>query len=92
MPFGTIQGSDDGMAKIRDPVVAVVRWVKSRSPREKTVLGAFGGFLVSRARGLIFGYTGNLTWFIVWQLVPIGGVVQDVIWLIFAASGHTLSL
>eukprot|EP00798_Chlamydomonas_sp_ICE-L_P024020 gene24020-9595_t len=38
-------GSDDGMSKVRDPIVAVIRWVKSRSPREKTLLGAIGGFI-----------------------------------------------
>jgi hypothetical protein len=42
-----IAGSDDTIGKVRDPLVAVVRWVKSRSPREKLYLGALGAFLVS---------------------------------------------
>jgi hypothetical protein len=40
-------GSDDGaITKVRDPLVAVVRWVKARSPKEKTYLGAAAAFVV----------------------------------------------
>ncbi len=42
-------GSDDGGARIKDPLVAVIRWLKSRSPREKTILGCIAGVLVSQA-------------------------------------------
>ncbi|KAG1652979.1 hypothetical protein FOA52_013782 [Chlamydomonas sp. UWO 241] len=33
-------GSDDTLGKVKDPLVAVIRWVKSRSSREKVVMGA----------------------------------------------------
>lgn len=42
-------GSDNDsgkMGKVRDPLVALVRWVKSRTTREKLYLGILGGFLV----------------------------------------------
>jgi hypothetical protein len=43
-------GSDDGaLTKVRDPVVAVVRWIKARSPKEKTYLGIAGAFVVGHA-------------------------------------------
>mmetsp|Transcript_6274 Transcript_6274/g.13783 ORF Transcript_6274/g.13783 Transcript_6274/m.13783 type:complete len:280 (-) Transcript_6274:393-1232(-) len=38
-------GSDDTLGKVKDPLVAVVRWVKTRSPREKALLGALAGVL-----------------------------------------------
>lgn len=34
-----LAGSDDGISKVKDPIVAIVRWIKSRSSREKTYLG-----------------------------------------------------
>ncbi|GFH12372.1 uncharacterized protein HaLaN_08042 [Haematococcus lacustris] len=39
-------GSDDTLGKVRDPIVAVVRWIKTRSVREKTIMGCLLGILV----------------------------------------------
>lgn len=33
---------------VKDPLVAVVRWVKTRSQKEKLILGGIGAFLVRR--------------------------------------------
>ncbi len=41
-------GSDDAIGKVRDPLVAVVRWAKSRSAKEKMYLMAAGAFLVGQ--------------------------------------------
>jgi hypothetical protein len=40
-------GSEDGLSKVRDPLVALVRWIKSRSPKEKAYLLGMAGILVS---------------------------------------------
>lgn len=41
-------GSDDTISgRVKDPVVTLVRWVKSRTPRVKTFLGSIAGLLVS---------------------------------------------
>lgn len=42
-----LAGSDDGISKVKDPIVAIVRWIKSRSSREKTYLGGLAAFVVS---------------------------------------------
>lgn len=34
------------LGKVKDPVVRVVKWIKSRSPREKSIMGCLGGLLV----------------------------------------------
>lgn len=39
-------GSDDTLSKVKDPVLAVIRWVKSRSSRDKFILGCLGGILL----------------------------------------------
>ncbi len=39
-------GTDDTLGKVKDPLVAFIRWVKSRSPREKVAMGAALGVLV----------------------------------------------
>ena len=40
-------GSDDGVGKaVKDPLVAVVRWFKARSQKEKTLLGCVEGVLL----------------------------------------------
>ncbi|KAG2482328.1 hypothetical protein HYH03_018737 [Edaphochlamys debaryana] len=39
-------GSDDTLGKVKDPLVAVVQWVKSRPPRTKTGLGVLGALLL----------------------------------------------
>lgn len=36
-------GSDDTLSKVKDPVLAIVRWIKSRSAREKLILGCVAG-------------------------------------------------
>ncbi|MEW5306124.1 MAG: hypothetical protein WDW38_003279 [Sanguina aurantia] len=38
-------GSDDTMSRVKDPLVTLVRWVKSRSPRVKTSLTSIAGLL-----------------------------------------------
>lgn len=41
-------GDDDNkLAKVRDPLLAVSRWIKLRSPKEKMGLGALAGVVVS---------------------------------------------
>lgn len=35
------------LGKVKDPVVRVIKWIKSRSPREKGMMGCLGGLLVS---------------------------------------------
>ena len=50
---GAGRGGDDPdnkLAKVRDPLLAVSRWIKLRSPREKTALGALAGIVVSPGR------------------------------------------
>ena len=34
------------LGKVKDPVVRVIKWIKSRSPREKGIMGCLGGLLV----------------------------------------------
>ena len=41
-------GKDDKLAKVKDPLLATVRWLKRRSPREKLILSGAGAILVSR--------------------------------------------
>jgi hypothetical protein len=38
---------DDKQAKVRDPMVVVIRWFQSRTPRERLILGGLGAFVVS---------------------------------------------
>jgi ER lumen protein retaining receptor len=40
-------GSDDTLGKVKDPVVAIIKWVKSRSSREKLMMGVAAGMLVN---------------------------------------------
>ena len=43
-------GSDEKLLKpVKDPILAGVRWVKSRKPQEKTALGVGAGLLVRRS-------------------------------------------
>jgi ER lumen protein retaining receptor len=39
---------DDKQLKVRDPLVVVIRWFQSRSPRERLILGGLGAFIVIR--------------------------------------------
>lgn len=40
-------GSDDSVGRaVKDPLVAAVRWFKSRSQKEKTALGGIAGVLL----------------------------------------------
>jgi hypothetical protein len=39
-------GTDDTLGKVKDPVVSAIRWVKSRSPREKMYMMAGAGVMV----------------------------------------------
>ncbi|KAI8472336.1 MAG: P-loop containing nucleoside triphosphate hydrolase protein [Monoraphidium minutum] len=39
-------GDDDKLAKVRDPLLAASRWIKLRSPKEKTALCGLGGVLL----------------------------------------------
>ena len=34
-------GSDDTLGKVKDPLVALIQWIKTRSPREKLMMGIF---------------------------------------------------
>jgi hypothetical protein len=43
--------TDDKLAKVRDPLLQGVKWLKTRSPKEKTALGAVAGVLVRGGRG-----------------------------------------
>ena len=45
--FGRLykMGSDDTLGKVKDPLVAVVTWIKTRSAREKLIMGCLAGFL-----------------------------------------------
>ncbi|GAX80905.1 hypothetical protein CEUSTIGMA_g8340.t1 [Chlamydomonas eustigma] len=38
-------GSDDTLGKVKDPLVALIKWVKSRSSREKLMMGVAAGVL-----------------------------------------------
>jgi hypothetical protein len=38
---------DDKLGKVRDPIVKIVKWAKTRSPKEKAILGGIGALLVN---------------------------------------------
>ena len=40
-------GAADAVGKVKDPILRVISWAKSRSPREKAILGGAGALLVS---------------------------------------------
>jgi hypothetical protein len=42
--------SDDKLSKVKDPLLHAVKWFKQRSQKEKTVLGAVAGLVVSPGR------------------------------------------
>lgn len=46
LPHQLVMGSDDGLSKVKDPILNAIKWLKSRSPREKTAMGAVAGILV----------------------------------------------
>jgi hypothetical protein len=60
-PYGSAYGApassshhqppDDKLAKVKDPLLNAVKWVKARSPQEKLILGCAAGVVVSRALG-----------------------------------------
>lgn len=35
------------LGKVKDPVVRVIKWIKSRTSQEKGIMGCLGGLLVS---------------------------------------------
>lgn len=43
---GASKDHDDKLSKVKDPLLSAVRWLKTRSPKEKTILGCIAGFLV----------------------------------------------
>jgi hypothetical protein len=38
--------ADDKLAKVKDPVLTMVKWFKDRSPQEKLGLGVIGGLVL----------------------------------------------
>lgn len=49
-------GSDDALGKVRDPVVAVIRWAKSRPPQQKAGMLAGGAILVRASAVCVHGH------------------------------------
>lgn len=45
-PSGSNAHADDKLAKVKDPLLMVIRWFKDRSPQEKTGLGVIGGIVL----------------------------------------------
>lgn len=43
---GSNAHADDKLAKVKDPLLMVIRWFKDRSPQEKTGLGVIGGIVL----------------------------------------------
>lgn len=41
------QPADDKLSKVRDPMLNAVKWVKTRSPKEKMAMGVVAGLVVS---------------------------------------------
>lgn len=37
---------DDKLAKVKDPLLTVIKWFKERSPQEKLALGVIGGIVL----------------------------------------------
>ena len=42
--------TDNKLGKVRDPLAKAVKWVKTRSPKERLALLCLGGLLVSANR------------------------------------------
>ena len=64
------QPADDKLAKVRDPLLQAVKWVKSRSQKEKLAMGCVAGLLVSpymRWYGVGVGLSGLLERAKVWS-------------------------
>ena len=40
-------GAADAVGKVKDPILRVISWAKSRNPREKAILGGAAALLVS---------------------------------------------
>lgn len=45
-PSGSHAHADDKLAKVKDPLLTLVKWFKDRSPQEKMVLGVIGGIVL----------------------------------------------
>ena len=39
--------ADAKLGKVKDPIVRAIKWMKSRSQKEKGIMGALGAFAVS---------------------------------------------
>lgn len=50
-------GSDDSLGKVKDPLVAFIQWIKSRSPRDKLIMSILSGVLLL---------------FILWKTIRVG--------------------
>lgn len=45
-PSGSHAHADDKLAKVKDPLLTLVKWFKDRKPQEKMVLGVIGGIVL----------------------------------------------
>lgn len=61
-PQQLVMGSDDGLSKVKDPILNAIKWLKSRSPREKTAMGAVAGILVRFLQHVRGGLGGVLSY------------------------------
>jgi ER lumen protein retaining receptor len=74
-PTGGIGGHDkpdDKLSKVRDPLLAIVKWVKRRSPREKLILSGAGAILSLLAFWLVIEDHDNL--FVMAEVVHFLGI------------------
>eukprot|EP00884_Botryococcus_braunii_P004352 jgi/Botrbrau1/13918/Bobra.136_2s0010.1 len=81
---------DDKLGKVRDPIVKVVKWAKSRSQKEKAILGGIGALLLLLLLWLVIEDHDNL--FVMAEVVHFLGIALLVYKLVSKRNCGGLSL
>ena len=68
--------ADAKLGKVKDPIVRAIKWMKSRSQKEKGIMGAIGAFAVSALAA---------------PAVKLGGAWGGFIVCAFSAEAHSLT-